>query len=487
MNRERGERGDRRDRRPRRPSGDSSRRDPDRRGRDDRGSVRDPRPKLRSPRAAALGALLRVEDGAFAHLSLPEVLRRSSFSDRDRAFVTELVYGTLREQRSLDRALRKHCRRDLDDLDPDVRAALRLGAYQLAHGVSPHAAIGETVSLVGDKVRGVVNAVLRSLQDGGIPDPATPRYVRGSYPRWIVEDLDAAYGEPEATAALTAMNAPPAATLRVNPRRATSESVVAEIEAAGGHVETGELLHDALVVRGVGDLARFGAIEDGRASVQDQASQAVARLVGAQPGERVLDVAAAPGGKATAMAELMGDRGVVAAGDLHPGRMRTVVRGCERLSLRSVLPFVADGRALPFADATFDRVVLDAPCSGLGVLRRRPDARHRVTRELIVDVAALQRAMLVEAARLVRPGGLLVYSVCTLTRTETVGVDAFAASELAEFAALDPPPAPWRRAGRGAVLLPHVAGTDGMFVLRLARAGTAGAARPSADATEPDH
>lgn len=413
---------------------------------------------------------MRVEDGAFSHIALPELLRRTPFSDRDRAFVTELVYGTLREQRSLDRALRKHCRRELEDLDPDVRAALRLGAYQLAHGVSPHAAIGETVSLVGDKVRGVVNAVLRSLQDGGIPDPAEPRYVRGCYPRWIVEDLDAAYGHADATATLTTMNTAPFATLRVNPLRATSESVAAEIAAAGGSAEPGALLPEALVVRGAGDLARLDAIAHGRASVQDQASQAVAQLVAARAGERVLDVAAAPGGKAVAMAESMGDRGIVAAGDLHPGRVRSMMRSVQRLEVRSVVPFVADGRALPFAERSFDRVLLDAPCSGLGVLRRRPDARHRVTRELIADVAALQRAMLVEAARLVRPGGMLVYSVCTLTRAETVGVDAFAASELAGFVALEPPPAPWRRAGRGAVLLPHVAGTDGMFVLSVTRA-----------------
>jgi 16S rRNA (cytosine967-C5)-methyltransferase len=423
----------------------------------------------RSPRGVALAALLRVEEGAFSHLALPEVLRRTDFSVRDRGFVTELVYGTLREQRSLDRALRRHCRRELEELDPDVRAALRLGAYQLAHGVSPHAAVGETVSLVGEKVRGVVNAVLRSLQDGGLPDPSEPRYVRGSYPRWVVEDLDAAYGEAETTAALTIMNAAPYVTLRVHPARATPESVIAEVEAMGGTATRGELVESSLVVRGAGDLATLGAIAEGRASVQDQASQVVAALVDAQPGHLVLDLASAPGGKAAAIAEMIDDDGRVVAGDLHDGRVRTVMRGAQRLALRSIVPYVSDGRKVPFAGHTFDRVLLDAPCSGLGVLRRRPDARLRVTRELIAEVAELQRAMLVEAARVVRVGGRLVYSVCTLTRTETVGIDAFAASELAEFVALDPPSSPWRRAGRGAVVLPHAAGTDGMFVLVLER------------------
>ncbi len=441
-------------------------------GRDDRGRDGDARPtrNTRSPRAVAVAALMRVEDGAYAHLSLPDVLRRSDLSGRDRAFVTELVYGTLREQQSLDRALRKHSRRPIDELDPDVRAALRMGAYQLVHGMSPHAAVGETVSTVDGKVRGVVNAVLRSLQDGGLPDPHSPGYVRGSYPRWIVEDLEAAYGVEDTAATLAAMNEPPAATLRVHAGRGTVESVIAEVEAAGGTVERGALLADALIVRGAGDLARLDAIRDGRASVQDQSSQAVAALLEARPGEHVLDVAAAPGGKSAAVAEAMGDTGVVCAGDRHEGRVAVIRRGTERLALGSVVAFVADGRHLPFARDSFDRVLLDAPCSGLGVLRRRPDARHRVTREMIAEVAGLQRDLLVEAATMVKPGGRLVFSVCTLTRTETAGIDAFAASELPELVAVAPPGPPWRRVGRGAVLLPHVAGTDGMFVLVLDRA-----------------
>ncbi len=453
-------------RRPDRPVGAGSR------GRDtgSRRGERPEEPKFRhSPRGTALAVVLRVEQGAFAHLALPEMLRRTQFTSRDRAFVTELVYGSLREQLSIDHCLRKHCRWELEELDADVRGALRLGVYQLTHGVSPHAAVGETVSLVGEKVRGVVNAVLRSVQDSGIPDPSTERYVRGCYPRWVVEDLDAAYGEADATATFATMNTPPFATLRVNPLRATQDEVAAEVEAAGGTASHGELVNSALEVRGAGDLAELGAIVDGRASVQDQASQAVVALLEAEAGDLIADVASAPGGKASAIAELLGDTGLVVAGDLHDGRMRTLMRGVQRLGLAAVVPYVADGRNLPLRSGGFDRVLLDAPCSGLGVLRRRPDARLRVTRELIAQVAELQRAMLVEAARLVRPGGRLVYSVCTLTRAETVGVDAFAASELPEFVALDPPSELWRRAGRGAVLLPHVAGTDGMFALVLQR------------------
>lgn len=434
------------------------------------GQARDARPARRGPpargaRPIARDVLVRVEAGAFAHLALREALRRSELPPRDRGFATELVSGTLREQRALDRLLRRHCRRELDELDPAVRAALRIGTYQLVHGVAPHAAIGETVAVVDEKARGFVNAVLRSVLGGGFPDPTEARYVRSCYPRWVVDDLEQAYGEGDTAAILAVMNAPPAATLRVDADRV--DEVVDEVTARGGTAERGELVATALVVRRAGDLAALPAVRAGHASIQDQASQAVAMLVGARPGERVLDLCAAPGGKANALAEVVGAEGRVVACDVHEGRIRTLVRGAR---LRPALvAVVADGRRPPFVPGSFDRVLLDAPCSGLGVLRRRADARHRVTRELVAQVAELQRGLLVAAAALVRPGGRLVYSVCTLTRAETVGIDAFAASELPELVAAEPPGVPWRPAGRGAVLLPHAAGTDGMFVLILER------------------
>jgi 16S rRNA (cytosine967-C5)-methyltransferase len=165
----------------------------------------------------------------------------------------------------------------------------------------------------------------------------------------------------------------------------------------------------------------------------------------------------------------MGDDGLVVAADIHPARLRTVMRAARRCGLDSVAPVVADGRRIPVVEESFDRVLLDAPCTGLGVLRRRPDARWRVEERDAAQLAEVQRALLARAARAVRPGGRLVYSVCTLTRIETLGVDAFAASELPEFVALDPPGAPWRRHGRGALLVPSAARTDGMFVLALER------------------
>ncbi len=317
--------------------------------------------------------------------------------------------------------------------------------------------------------------MLRSLARSGPPwplpsgDDVGSIGTRTSHPDWLVEQFVAELGLADALATLELDNEPPTVTLRVNQTRATTEAVAEELRALGIDVEPGSLVPDALLVRHTGDLGTLDALRAGRVTPQDQASQAIVVALDPQPGDRVLDVASAPGGKATGAAERMRDNGLVVAADVHPARVRTVLRTVERCGLTAVVPVVADGRAIPAPDAAFDRVLLDAPCTGLGVLRRRPDARWRVQPRDAAQLADLQRALLVSAARAVRPGGRLVYSVCTLTRIETLAVDAFAASELPEFVAQPPPGAPWRRHGRGALLVPSAARTDGMYVLVLER------------------
>jgi 16S rRNA (cytosine967-C5)-methyltransferase len=397
---------------------------------------------------------------------LPAMLRGSGLRDRDRAFATDLVYGTVREQRRLDALLVTTAKRPIRRLDPPVRAALRLGAYQLLHGVPRHAAVSETVDALGarsPRARGFANGVLRALSRIGppFPEPAEPA-VALSYPDWLVARLEADLGADDAYVALAAMNQPAAVTLRTT----EPDAVERELHAAGVEVTRGALVPSALVVRGIGDPAALPAVRDGRATPQDQASQALVDVVDPRPGDLVADVAAAPGGKATALATRAAR---VVALDVDAGRLRLVADAAQRLDLDNVDAVVADGRALPLRAGSFDRVLLDAPCSGLGVLRRRPDARWRVTEESITELAALQRELLAGAAPLVRPGGTLVYSVCTLTSAETLAVDEWAADQLEGFDALLPPGAPWRRHGRGALLLPQDAGTDGMYVLSLLR------------------
>ncbi|MFI5052725.1 MAG: 16S rRNA (cytosine(967)-C(5))-methyltransferase RsmB [Acidimicrobiia bacterium] len=432
-----------------------------------------PKPKPASARLAALDALVRIDDGAYAHIVVPAMLGRTRLDDRDRAFVTDLVYGTVRAQRRVDDLLARVVQRSLKRLDAPVRAALRLGAYQLLSDVPAHAAVGETVAAVvarSPRARGFVNANLRALTRLGPPWPVSSDLgVALSYPDWLVERLIDELGADTARDAMAAMNDPASVTLRPNPRLTTADALEAELRDAGVHVERGALVSDSLLVRGIGDPAKLAAVRDGRATPQDQGSQAVVAVLAPLAGDRVGDLAAAPGGKATAIGERVGDEGAVVALDIDAGRVRLVAGAATRLALDHVFPVVGDAESPPFGGRSFDRVLLDAPCSGIGVLRRRPDARWQLREESIAELASLQKRLLAAAAALVRPGGVLVYSVCTMTAEETLAVDDWAMHHLVEFDPLPAPATPWRPHGRGALLLPQDAGTDGMYVLALHR------------------
>lgn len=364
-------------------------------------------------RAVALHCLQRIDhDGAYANLVVPAALASSTLDQRDRAFATGLVYGTTRMRRACDALIDRFV---LTDPEPKVRTLLRFGAYQLVFAdVAPHAAVGETVALAPKRVRGFVNAILRKVAHTVMvwPDLATEL----SYPTWMFDRLVAELGD-EAVPAMRRMNQPPPVSVR----------------------------------------------DDGY--TQDRSSQWVAAAVGALPGERVLDLCAAPGGKATAMAGAPHrDGAFVVAADLSVQRSRLVGANIDRLGATAAA-ITADGTHPPFPDGSFDRVLLDAPCSGLGALRRRPDSRWRIAASDITGLAELQRTLLASAASLVRPGGALVYSVCTLTAEESIDHPVPAGFAIVDEA----PDGTWRPYGRGWRVLPHDDDTDGMVLVRYRR------------------
>ena len=370
-------------------------------------------------RRVAIDALLRIEKGgAFANLVLPEILSRSDLEAHDRGFVTELVYGTTRMRRACDHLVDRFL---LSDPDPQVRAALRLGAYQLAVlGTPPHAAVGATVGAVKGRGRSVVNAVLRKVADAPVafPDLATEL----SYPDWIVERLTADLGPERAVAALRAMN--------------TSRGPATRHD---GYIQD---VASQLVVDAVIDV------------LSDAPRQAVRRAV-EQP--TVVDLCAAPGGKASGIAAAFPGATVVAA-DLRPKRMRLVRANRDRLDVR-LAPVVADGTRPPFAPGSADAVLVDAPCSGLGSLRGRADARWRIDADGPERLARLQTDLVTAGLELLAPGGTLVYSVCTLTAVEGRGVlDAVLAAPPAlggdRIEVLDGPGLPWEAADGVATLVP---------------------------------
>lgn len=327
-------------------------------------------PRGVASRRVAVSVLERIEVGdAFANLALGPALERSGLDRRDRAFVTEVVYGATRMRRALDHVIDRFLH---DDVDTGVRCALRAGAYQLVYLTIPdHAAVSATVGAAPKRARGLVNAVLRKVAATDQTAQSWPSdAVRLSYPDWIVEHLTRDLGATDALGALEAMNQPATTHTRVD-----------------GYV-------------------------------QDLASQEVVELVGARHDELILDICAAPGGKATALAAA-GAR--IVAGDINRRRSRLIARNAAATG-SSVAVLVADGRRFPTRSDTADAVLVDAPCSGLGSLRRRPDARWRIDAEAPERLAALQYDLVTAAAGLVRPGGRIIYSVCTLTREETDGV-----------------------------------------------------------------
>jgi 16S rRNA (cytosine967-C5)-methyltransferase len=357
----------------------------------------------------ALHALDRIDsDGAYANLVMQGLLKDCGLDERDRGFATELVYGTTRMQRALDHAIDAFVVRPPD---PVARRVLRLGAYQLLFArVAPHAAVSETVALAPQRSRGFVNAILRKISTWSPHWPSDA--VRLSYPDWIWDHFVDELGPTDAEAALALMNEAPEVNVR----------------------------------------------DDGY--VQDLASRWIVDLVEATEGQLVLDLCAAPGGKATALA---GTGATVVAADVLWSRAR-LVRANARSTASTVQVMVGDGRRPPFRHESFDRVLVDAPCSGLGVLRRRADARWRIQPSDIAELALLQGELLSSAARLVRPGGILVYSVCTLSRAESLDH-----TPPAGWTPMPPPDSPWRPYGVGARLLPHDADTDGMTVVRYRR------------------
>ena len=362
-------------------------------------------------RALALKVLGRVEkDSAFANLALRTALDNSELDERDKALVTELVYGVTRMRRSCDFLIDRFISKKLH---PDVRTILRLGAYQLYWMKVPdHAAVNDSVSLAPKWAKGLCNAVLRKVAKETVDWPT--KAIEYSYPDWIVKRLDSDLGEHEASEALRCMNSSKSATLR----------------------------------------------EDGY--FQDAASQLVSHLLthegnwGEGP---VIDICAAPGGKATAA--VSAGFPVIAA-DSSLKRLKLARSNSIKLNIKLPL-VVSDGTDLPFRKGEASRVIVDAPCSGLGVLRRRADARWRIKEDDLAVLADLQLKLLCSALTMVKSGGLLIYSVCTLTNLETIEVDEKFRNLVDVQETGDLPP-PWRKHGRGGMILPQDLDSEGMSV-----------------------
>lgn len=453
-------------------------------------------------RQLALLTLKRIQKGLFADVALNQVLSTSSLSPSDRGLMTELVYGCVRRQRTLDALINQLGSRPAHQQPPDLRLVLSLGLYQLRYlSQIPDSAVVDTSVQLAKQNRmtglaGVVNGVLRqylrlagqgtnqeSLDGQGltevlqIPAEFPQRLgITHSYPDWIVEVWAEQTSWDEVAQLCMWMNQSPHLDLRINPLRTTRESVAAAMQAAGITVEPIPGLPQALrVQKSSGAIASWPGFTEGWWVIQDASAQLVAEFLGPQPGERIADACAAPGGKSTHIAELMQDQGEVWACDRTEKRLRQVAENQQRLGLQSIQIHCGDSRLGEKFSTGCDRVLLDAPCSGLGTLHRHADARWRQTPESVADLVTLQHELLHSTANWVKPGGILLYATCTLHPAENeLQIQQFL-RDYPDWQIVPPQPgtllAEFATAEGWVKIWPHRADMDGFFMAKLVAPG----------------
>lgn len=436
-------------------------------------------------RLAAFEVLRRVEEeSAFASVLLAALDEEKMRAD-DRALCYEMVLGVLRRQLWLDHLIERFAARDASRLDAPVRRALRLGLYQLRFlsRIPPSAVVNEAANLAYrsrvSSAAGFINAVLRRATkepqydpSQAINDPLERLAVETSHPQWLIERWTSAFGF-DVTKAFARANgeAPPVAFRIVAARAQENLDVIENLRAGGGLLTPSQIVPGAWRISGASARLRELA-QEGLIYVQDEASQLAAHLLDAQAGERVLDVCAAPGSKTTYIADRAGGAASIVAGDFYERRLRTVLESGARQRSGSLVAVVHDATLpLPFADGSFDRVLVDAPCTGTGTLRRNPEIRWRISPSDVAELAERQRAILANAAKTVRRGGgRLLYSTCSIEPEENEAIVASFLEENGAFGQISVDVPERLRSGDRAVRTwPQRDGTDGFFIAAFER------------------
>jgi 16S rRNA (cytosine967-C5)-methyltransferase len=434
-------------------------------------------------RRAAFDILMRVAEGAYASVLLAS--REQELQPLDRALCYQLVMGVLRRQLWLDRLIEYYSNRQVAELDVAVGVVLRLGLYQLRFlsRVPASAAVNESVNLIHSarlrSAGGLVNAVLRRATrepevdpTSNIEDPIERLSVATSHPAWLIERWTKAFGVAETEALALANNEPSPVAFRVVNNRAPEVDVCERLRQSGAEVVPSKITSGAWRITGAGDLlAELASV--GQVYLQDEASQLVAGSLDVRPGHRVLDLCAAPGSKTTQITDLSRDSAVIVAADLYKHRLNTVVLSAQLQGLRGIHCVELDGlHSLPFGEDSFDRVLVDAPCSGTGTLRRNPEIRWRISPADILDLSGRQKQLLGNASRVVKPGGRLIYSTCSVEPDENEAVvqtflennDTFRQAQLQLDSSLG-------TSSGAARTWPQREGSDGFFICALERKG----------------
>ncbi|MBR0261999.1 MAG: 16S rRNA (cytosine(967)-C(5))-methyltransferase RsmB [Selenomonadaceae bacterium] len=408
-------------------------------------------------------------NGAYSNVALAQMLRQEKFSDLDRKFCTELVYGPIKAGESLDWKISKYLSRPLAKVDEKILAVLRVGMYQIffLDRVPNSAAVNESVELskkfCGLGASKFVNAVLRSAvrepskSDFPTGDDLKSLALKNFHPLWLVKLFAEEFGLDETKKILEFDNTEPPLCLRVNFLKTTREKILDALKNFGVQAELSILAPEGIICKGHGSLDKFQPLRNGLCQVQDESSMTAARILNPQAGEFVIDCCAAPGGKSTHLAELMQNRGRIIAADIYETKLEHVKQNAARLGIKIIEPLLIDacqiGEKFP---TQVDKVLVDAPCSGLGVLRRKADIRWKKNPDELKDLPALQEKILSSAAKTLKPGGILLYSTCTIVKRENQDiVEKFLAAH-ENF-----------RLVEMKTLLPHATNTDGFFSAKL--------------------
>ena len=435
---------------------------------------------MQSTREVALRVLCQIEyEGAYPNLALNEALSTSDLEERDRAFVSELVYGTLRYVITEDYVIRHYSSIRLKKIAPKILMLLRLAAYQLLVMEMPsHAVCFETVELAkkvghSGSIR-FVNALVRRMAKEGMPalptEPLEALSVKYSFPRWLIEKFIADFGENEAEALLASFQRVPPLTVRVNRLKTSSAELKSTLEKQGIGVVDGRYCASALRLTETGGISHMDSYNNGLFTVQDEGAMLIATVLDPHPGERIWDVCAAPGGKTTQIAELCNNDAEVLATDIHSHKIPLIQSACKRLGISCVTAKQHDATTLCEQFGTFDRVLVDAPCSGLGILGRKADIRHLRTPEDLDALCGIQKTILNHVCTAVKAGGVLVYSTCTINPDENEAVVSAFLNSHPEFELEDVAdylPATVCSKGKCLTLLPHINDCDGFFIARM--------------------
>lgn len=433
---------------------------------------------METARTAALDVLLQVEQGGYLGIALEKRLRRCPLPAQERAFCTKLCRCVLERRLTSWHILRHYLSRPLERLDREVRCILEMGVCQLLYfrSVPARAAVDESVKLCGyarkTSAKGFVNGILRSfLRDSLVIPPCEGDSldrisVTYSIPRAAAGLLVQALGEEKARQALALSLEEAPLCIRVNTLRTDAHALGTQLAAGGAGVRRTPLDPDALILDHTGPLAALPAFGEGLCHVQDLVCQLCARAVDARPGMRVLDTCAAPGGKSFTMAQMMEDRGELVCCDIHPHKAELLRQGASRLGIQSIIPLVQDAADYNEKLGKFDRVLCDVPCSGLGILRRKPEIKYKDPTAWEA-LPGLQYKILETSSKYCQQGGLLVYATCTLLPRENGQVLERFLREHPEFCAAPHPllGGSWQR-----TFLPGEVG-DGFFIARLIRCG----------------